>query len=249
MADGRARGLWLVLVLVAFAPFALAQTADSGADLQKQLESIYPLTQASIDETEIVTAGAVAVLQKDGLQMCNVTVLPMHNVYASGALTQRGFMSVINKVNAGLGADVTNRKFVAGEKFWVTKIQVEKDGVTFRLLSDPLPDLRYHALLKFQFVKGQVPPPEQILATVAEVIKPDESAGGTPPEQQQAAEAPAPATPAAVETKTIAIGQTKDQVLKTFGPPNKVAQLGSKEIDYYTDMKVTFIKNVVTNVE
>ena len=31
--------------------------------------------------------------------------------------------------------------------------------------------------------------------------------------------------------------------------PAKVVQLGTKEIDYYLDMKVTFVQNKVTNVE
>jgi hypothetical protein len=241
MADSRALRLWLILVLLVEAPFIRAQ--NNGAELQKQLESVYPLTQATVDYTDIVKAGAVLVLQKDGLQMCNVTVLPMHNFYKNGQLTQGGFMSAINKFNASMGGEVTNRRFAAGEKFWVTRIDVGNDGVTFHLLSDPLPDLRYHAMLKFPFPKGQTPPAEQMLATVAEVIKPDESAGTAEPQQQVSA-APAPA-----ETKTIALGQSKDQVLKTFGPPAKVAQLGSKEIDYYSDMKVTFTNNVVTNVE
>ena len=71
--------------------------------------------------------------------------------------------------------------------------------------------------------------------------------GTSEPEQQQAA-ADAPAA-APAETKTIALGQTKDEVVQSFGQPTKVVQLGKKEIDYYTDMKVTFTNNKVTNVE
>ena len=146
----------------------------------------------------------------------------------------------------GGGADATTtRKFVAGEKFWVTKIQIDNDGVSFQFLSDPLQDVRYHALLKFPFPKGQTPPPDQVLATVAQVIKTDGGDGAPAPDQQQAAAgAGAPA-----ETKTIALGQTKDQVVQSFGQPTKVVQLGAKEIDYYNDMKVTFTNNKVTNVE
>ncbi len=104
--------------------------------------------------------------------------------------------------------------------------------------------MRYHGLLKFPFPKGQTPPTDQILATVAQVIKTDGAEGTAEPEQQQAAAPPPPA-----ETKTIALGQTKDEVLQSFGQPTKVVQLGKKEIDYYSDMKVTFTNNKVTNVE
>jgi hypothetical protein len=48
---------------------------------------------------------------------------------------------------------------------------------------------------------------------------------------------------------TIALGQTKDQVLADFGQPMRIAKLGEKEIFFYKDMKVTFIAGKVTNVE
>lgn len=237
----------LVLVLIGMTSVAGAQ----GADLKQALETAYPLTKATADNTDIVTAGAVLVLEKDNLQMCKVSLpIPTHNYYKNGEVTQGGFMGVLNKLgNASLGggADATTtRKFVAGEKFWVTQIQVDNDGVTFQFLSDPLQDVRYHATLKFPFPRGQTPPQDQILATVAQVIKADGDAGGdaaAAPGQQEAA-APAPAA-----TQTIALGQTKDQVVQSFGQPTKVVQLGAKEIDYYSDMKVTFTNNKVTNVE
>jgi hypothetical protein len=235
----------LVLALSAVTSLAVAQ----GADLQKALETAYPLTKATADSTDIVTAGSVLVLEKDNLQMCKVGLpIPTHNYYKNGEVTQGGLMSVFNKLgNASLGggADATTtRKFVAGEKFWVTKIQVENDGVTFQFLSDPLQDIRYYALLKFPFPKGQTPSQDQILATVAQVIKTDGDAAPAADQQQAAGSAAAPA-----DTKTIALGQTKDQVLQNFGQPTKVVQLGAKEIDYFSDMKVTFTNNKVTNVE
>ena len=58
---------------------------------------------------------------------------------------------------------------------------------------------------------------------------------------------PADAVPAPV--KTIALDQTKDTVVATFGQPTRVVMLAGKEIDYYPDMKVTFVKNKVTDVQ
>ncbi len=251
MGDVRAQGVWLALFLAIVTPFALAQDGvDPAADIQKQLESIYPLTKATPDDTDIVTAGAVLVLQKDNLQMCKVKVpIPTRNFYRNGALTQGGVANFFNDLSK-LTEDADpslRRKFVAGMKFWVTKIEVQNDGVTFHVLSDPFDDGRYRGVLKFPFVRGQKPSADQIVATVAEVLKPDQSAAVADSGQQPAG--PADGAPHPVETKTIALGQTKDQVIQTFGPPNKVVQLGTKEIDYYSDMKVTFVKNVVTNVE
>ena len=246
----RAAGLVRVLIGLVFVAMA-SLAAAQGTDLKQALTTAYPLTKATADNTDIVTAGSVLVLEKDNLQMCKVSLpIPTHNYYKNGELTQGGFMSVLNKLgNASLGGGqdaTTTRKFVAGEKFWVTQILVENDGVTFQFLSDPLQDVRYHATLKFPFPKGQTPPQDQILATVAQVIKTDGGGDGAPaPEQQQAAAAGA----APVATQTIALGQTKDQVVQSFGQPTKVVQLGAKEIDYYSDMKVTFTNNKVTNVE
>jgi outer membrane protein assembly factor BamE (lipoprotein component of BamABCDE complex) len=59
--------------------------------------------------------------------------------------------------------------------------------------------------------------------------------------------APPPPPPAA--PKTIALGQTKDEVAAILGQPDKIANLGTKEIDYYTDMKVTFVKGKVTDIQ
>jgi hypothetical protein len=49
--------------------------------------------------------------------------------------------------------------------------------------------------------------------------------------------------------KTISLGQTKDQVAATFGPPTKVVKLPTKEIDFFPGMKVTFIKGKVADVQ
>jgi hypothetical protein len=249
MAAIRAFRSGTLLFLSAVASLAVAQ---SNGDLRKQLESTYALTKATADNTDIVTAGAVLVLQKDNLEMDKVNMpIPTHNFYKNGALNQGGVVGFLNKLgNASLGggADAANtRKFVAGEKFWLTKVEIENDGVEFTFLTDPIQDVRYHALLKIPLPRGQTWQVDDVMATVAQVIKPDADTGASSSDQQQAAAgAPAPAAP---ETKTIAIGQTKDQVTQMFGPPTKVVQLGTKEIDYYPDMKVTFVKNAVTNVE
>ena len=49
--------------------WAHADSAGGLADIQKQLESQYPTAKATADGTDLVTAGAVLVLQKDHLQM------------------------------------------------------------------------------------------------------------------------------------------------------------------------------------
>jgi 3-oxoacyl-ACP reductase-like protein len=65
----------------------------------------------------------------------------------------------------------------------------------------------------------------------------------------QMAPIPAPTAPSDAAPQTIALGQTKAQVTATFGQPTRTAKLGTKEIYYYKDMKVTFTNGKVSNVE
>jgi hypothetical protein len=261
--------------------FALnAQTATTPASIQQKLESDFAVSKAAADNSDIVTAGAVLVLKKDGLLMSATTGgSAASNTYRDGKISQGiwkvakmpGFGSLVG--HAANGATVTTRTFVAGEKFWVTKITVHDDSVVFDLLSDPISDVRYYSTLKFPFTKGALPSPDQADSTVGEVFKVDDSAAaddkdkGTKGGDKQPAPAAAPAEAAApppmapiapppppTDTpppapKTIALKQTKDEVLANFGPPTKIVKLGTKEIDYYPDMKVTFVNDKVTDVQ
>jgi hypothetical protein len=58
-----------------------------------------------------------------------------------------------------------------------------------------------------------------------------------------------PPPPADTPPPTIALGQTKDQVIAAFGQPARMAKVGAKEILYYKDMKVTLTNGKVSNVE
>jgi hypothetical protein len=254
----------------------IAQTAGTPASIQQRLESDYTVSKAAADKSDIVTAGVVLVLKKDGLLMSATTSgSPASNTYKDGKISQGiwkvakmpGFGGLVG--HSGTGATVTTRTFVAGEKFWVTKISVHDDGIVLDLLSDPISDVRYYSTLKFPFTKGTLPTPDQADSSVGEVLKvqPDDSADdkggkGDKGDKQPAAEAAAPPAPMApiapppppADTpppvpKTIALNQTKDQVLANFGPPTKIVKLGTKEIDYYPDMKVTFVNNKVTDVQ
>jgi hypothetical protein len=271
------RSVAAALLLPCFA--LIAQTAPTPASIQQKLESDFAVSKAAADKSDIVTPGAILVLKVDGLLMsATASGSPASNTYRDGKISQGiwkiakmpGFGGLVSHANAN--ANVQTRTFVAGEKFWVTKITVHDDGVVLDLLSDPISDVRYYSTLKFPFTKGALPSPDQADSSVGEVFKvqPDDSAaaddkgakGGKQPAASPApaeAAAPPPMAPIApppppTDTpppapKTIALKQTKDEVLANFGPPTKVVKLGTKEIDYYPDMKVTFVNNKVTDVQ
>ncbi len=152
---------------------AVATAQETLAGLEKKLTDQFPLTKATADKTDIVTAGAVLVLQKDNLLMyTTTTTVPPQNTYKNGKLNHGVFDAAkkcrfcayvpgVNTVTAAV-PNVDTRTFVTGEKFWVTKIEVEPDGVVFSLFSDPISDVRYYSLLKFPFNKGFVPSTDQM---------------------------------------------------------------------------------------
>jgi hypothetical protein len=75
------------------------------------------------------------------------------------------------------------------------------------------------------------------------------AAGGDANQQPAAAEAPAaPAAPAGPPA-TVEIGQTPDQVTAILGQPEKIINLGPKQIYVYKDLKVTFVKGKVTDAQ
>ncbi len=265
-----------------------ALNAQDAASIQQKLVAQYPLTKATADRSDIVTAGAVLVLEKDNLLMYTTTTsVEPQNTYKNGKISQGvfnaarkcrfcAFVPGVSSVAATV-PNVDQRTFVTGEKFWVTGIEAQDDGIVFKLLSDPFNDVRYYAMLKFPFPKGSVPSADAFMSTVAEVIKvaPSDDSGGSGGDAKQpsgsggaAKQAAGPAAPADQQPamaplappppppdappaapKTIEKGQTKDVVVAILGQPSKVIKLGTKEIDVYPDIKVTFINNKVTDVQ
>jgi hypothetical protein len=267
---------WLsVFGLAALASIAslssAAQTGDT-TSIQNRLNSRFKLTRTTADRSDIVTAGDVVQLHKTGLVMYAVTSpLPPSNTYKNGKIGQgwggfgKDLAIGMSTPGGGTAADYPHRQFVAEEKCWVTGVQVQNDGVLFQLYSDPYNDIRYYANLKIPFPNKKVVPPAdaalQLVAEVLTVVGADDQGG----QQDQPAQTPAPAAaappapplqdiappppPADAPPPTIAVGQSKDQVTAAFGQPVKVAKIGTKEIFYYKDMKVTFLNGKVSNVE
>src|SRR6516225_2784996 len=168
------RMITLVVVVVGISSSAGAQNK---AAVQKKLESEYALTKATDDKTDIVTAGAVLVLQKDKLEMVTVSTTgnPCPNTYKDGKLTQSGACRTGEKIKKiplfghtipGADKAPTTRNFVTGEKFWVTKIDVKDNGkdagVVMEFFTDAISDVRYKTSLNIPF-KGGIPPADDAI--------------------------------------------------------------------------------------
>ncbi len=195
-------GIQIAALIVAVLFLFFAANAQNSA-LKSQLEAQYKPTKTTDDRSDIVTAGSVLILQKDKIIMYSTTTqIPPQNSYKDGKLSEGAFgvHQKLSSFGSMIGhpppaSDVQSRQFVTGEKFWVTRIDVQTDGVLFWLFSDPYNDIRYYSTLKFVFPHGSTPSSDQVLSLVGEVLKVDaddsaksDDKGG---DQQQAAPAAA----------------------------------------------------------
>jgi hypothetical protein len=186
----------VVVVLAVLLPSAAY--AQGAAAIQQKLRSEYQLTKVTDDQTDIVTAGAVMILQKDKVMMSAGS--GCSNIYKDGKISATGGCKVSNKLKAFHitqdDADAT-RNFVTGEKFWLTKIEIKdsgKDhGIVLGFFSDVIDDDRFKGTVLIP-LGASMPTPEEAVKLVAEVISPapaDDAnqAAQAPPEQ------PAPRMP------------------------------------------------------
>jgi hypothetical protein len=277
-------------LLVCVSSTALAEDQGTKPSIEKKLTSEYALTKTTDDKTDIVTAGAVLVLQKDKLYMAptDATGNPCQNNYKDGKLSQSGACKVnetfrkipgFGHVIPGQDKAIVTRAFVTGEKFWLTKIDVHdagKDkGIYLEFFTDAIKDIRYKGTLMIQ-VKA-LPSPEDALKLVAEVItvapseeakddkekpakqggKQEAAAPGAAPPAAEAAPPPVEAPPPAIEAPPppppppaeVSLGQTPDEVVAALGQPTKKAKVGTKEIYFYKDLKVTFLNGKVKDIQ
>lgn len=272
-----------IAALLAALPISIgAQEPNTRGAILQRLEAQYVPTETTDDKSDIVTAGSILTLRKDNLLLVAISsgsVCP--NNYKDGRITQ-GTMA---KVTCGPQMSLASKRkiFLAGQKLWVTHIDVKDGSVVFELYTDAIGGERFRATLVFPFAKGTIPAPDAVEKVVAEVFKADPPpqpaattpAPGTaaPPVGGQtlvpgAPAAPvAPAAPAAVpqqeaplppidapppppaDPKTIGLGQTSQQVVASWGQPDKIVKLATKQIYYYKDLKVVFVNNKVSDVQ
>jgi hypothetical protein len=253
-----------------------AGNANPKSEMQQKLREQFVLVKLTADKKDVVEAGSVLAFHKDGMTMCSVNILlPPTRFYHDGEIHEPLAGDMVWNLNLGRvqpgvnSATVPKRNFTAGDKVWLSDITVRNEGVTLRFYSDPYDGVRYYGDLVFPFNKKSMPSPEEMLKTIAEVVTVDSannssSATATasaeppasPPAQETQAQplpaiAPPPPPPDAppAQPKTISKGQTRDQVVAIMGQPQKVVNLGTKEIDYYPDMKVIFINGKVADVQ
>jgi len=241
-----------------------AQSGDTLGAIQQQLNSVIQLTATTPDRVDIVNPGSVVELRKNGLVLYGVnSPLAPSNTYKNGKIGQgwAGFgkdLAISMAGPQGVTADnYPHRQFAAGERCWVTAVIAQKDGILFRLYSDPFDGIRFYGNLKIPFPnKKEVPSLDNALQLIGEVlstVSPDGQSNQIQPQQSSVPQPADGANGAAPQSSapppTISIGQTMDEVTAAFGQPIRKAVIGQKQIYVYNDMKVTFVSGKVTDVQ
>jgi hypothetical protein len=226
----------------------------------------------------VLEAGTVLVIKKGGIlsvPSANAIVVPtnvkdgqVQAVNAPNTAVMKGLGSLLSHkgVSDPTGAASTDTKYLTvGEKVYASKIDINhKDSKvvvsimecdTCNAVQDPS---QRKAQVVFQFPKGYLEGADggqisDVINQILEIQASDDSQqqqgqqqGQDAQGQQQAApQAAAPAQP----PPTIQLGQSPDDVTALLGQPTKIVNLGAKQIYVYKDLKVTFIKGKVTDVE
>jgi len=146
-----------------------------------------------------------------------------------------------------------------GEKVYPSKIEVhpDKDIVALSVIAcdscnNVNPPTYYKSQVLFQFAKGYLAKasPPQIEDVIAQVFTIDDSGnnqqngGGSAQGNQdaQGGQAAQAANEPPKQPQTIQMGQTMDEVSASLGQPEKIVNLGPKQIYVYKDLKVTFVR-------
>jgi hypothetical protein len=274
---GKAMRIFAVIFAGMFA-CVLAVAQNGGADsLESQLAAKYKLAKLGTDSTglSVLDAGTVLVIKKGGiLSVPSGTAILVPSYVKDGQVktANNNAMSGVNKllkwkgVSDPTGAASSDTKFLTnGEKVYPFKIDVSrKDSkVTLSIIEcDSCNNVQdassRKAQVVFQFPKdylnsadgGQVSDViNQILEVQADDAAQQDQGQQGQGQQSQGQQAPqaeaAPVTP----PPTIQLGQTPDEVTGMLGQPSKIVNLGAKQIYIYKDMKITFVKGKVTDVQ
>lgn len=230
---------------------ASAQNA-APVSLTDQLGAQYKLAKLGQGDSGIVVVGAGTVLQiqKPGIVGAGITSGALcESKYEGGNLKNPGAVCRSLVGSHGL------RYFNVGDKVYPIRMDVNlgKDRIHIVFVecdacNGAAEPAVYKSEVVYQFAKGSLsntsaPQVEDTLGQVLAIVE-----GGPPPIQDQAQNGESqPASQP--DPQTIRIGQTTDQVVAALGKPEKIVDLGAKQLYVYKDLKVTFMNGKVADVQ
>ena len=260
--------LGFTLIIVALTPRLPAQ-APPPVSLEDQLKAQYTVVKMGADSggPAVIEQGTILVVKKGGILSVPYSEQPVATKYQDGAVHPPSalMMGARGGLMGKLGRQQSTQFYQVGIKVYPSRIMVNmaKDQVIFGLIAcdscnNVSPTTFNKAEVIFQFPKGALPntSPSEVEDTISGLLNFDDSAGGDQGNGQQgnnqqgnnqagggqAQQAPPP-------PQQIEKGQTPDQVVAAIGQPDKIVNLGAKQLYVYKDIKVTFMNGKVVDVQ
>jgi hypothetical protein len=264
------------IVLLAATIFPMSLASAQAVSLQEQLSAQYKLVKMGSDTSgySVVEAGTLLAIQKGGIlgvpytdQTVLATKYENGTVHSPSSLLVQGKKSLLGRFSQTQSQGQTTHLFAAGDKVYPTKIEVNvaSDKVSMGIVACDTcnktdPPTYNKAQVVFQFPKGTLANAsagqvEDVIGQLLSISSDDaQQGGGQGGNDQQggdqgAAQAPAQQQAPPPEPQQIEKGQTPDQVKAALGNPDKIVNLGTKQIYVYKDLKVTFINGKVSDVQ
>jgi hypothetical protein len=243
---------------------SMCGVAGAQGTLQADLEKQYKPVKLGNDSTgvAVVEAGKVLVIQKSG-----ILGVPQNNMVFCPSHFQDGTLKQANAV-CKMSVQKVSKYLTVGEKIYVTKIDLNlKDEklILSIMECDSCNGVTDASSMKsqvvFHYPKGYLESADagQVGDLIGQVFTEDSASGGDTQQAQgggqadagQQAAAPAAAAPAApaAPPASVAMGMSPDQVVGILGQPEKIVNLGAKQIYVYKDLKVTFLNGKVTDAQ
>ena len=246
---------------IALVLFTCCATLSVGQaiSLQEQLSAQYQLAKVSADSSGygVVNPGTLLAIQQKG-----VLAVPWKALALCPAKYQDNNFHPSVGFCAGMLKEVS-RYFQVGDKVYPTKIDVNlnKAKISLTVVScDSCNGINPPTSMKgevvFQFAKGSLEKAgvgdiEDLIGKVFLISNDDQQGSGDQgqQQQQQASAPPPPQQQQQSEPQTVQLGMTTDQVQGVLGRPDKIFNVGAKQIYVYKDVKVTFQNGKVADVQ
>jgi hypothetical protein len=267
----------IAVVLIAIMPSLLAAPGGNTVSLADQLSAQYQMVKMGADSSgpAVVEPGTILVIQKGGIlgvPYSDVTILATKyqdgKIQTPNSVVMKGIGHALSKF--GTSRQQTTHLFQINDRVYPSRIEVNQqaDKVTMGIVAcdacnNTNPPTYYKADVIFQFAKGYLTTasPPQVMDVIAQVFTIDEGGGDQQggdqgqqggdqgPQGNQMRGGPPRGNQPPPPPQTIQLGQTVDEVQGILGQPEKIVNLGAKQIYVYKDLKVTFVKGKVADVQ
>jgi len=251
-----------VVVCMALTSIAAAQATVS---LQEQLHAQYKTVKIGADGAVVGDPGTLLLVQKGG-----IIAVPWKALVKCPAKFHDSELHPSTGFCAGMMKNVSG-VFKKGAKVYPAKVDVDlnKAKVTFQVVRcDACYNDQTQSAMKgeviFEFAKGYLEKAnageiEDLIGQVFSITTDDQQAqagdsgqqgdqqGGQQMSGQQQQQPQQDQQQS--EPQTVQMGMTTDQVEQALGRPDKIFNLGVKQIYVYKDVKVTFLNGKVSDVQ